>query len=224
MKVMINSNLRLGIPIISKVRRTIRQIHYKPRQKEAFYDVEGVVTKDILLFRYEEAKKVFYRNMVALAMFPVWGQMGYVSYSLKSRLENDLKDGVAENVASNTKINFLYNNVLKASTGIGLAFFLFGAGLSSYWVIRSMNTVRRLVLRKGGKYVAIETYGLFGGAGKVQNIPVVYCSGIQYTFYSKHRFFLKVRDHSFKYQLNLEEGIVSNKPLFDRTVGISRTV
>ena len=37
------------------------------------------------------------------------------------------------------------------------------------------------------------------------------------------RFFLKVKDHSFKYQLNLKEGIVSNKPLFDRTVGLGRT-
>jgi hypothetical protein len=33
-----------------------------------------------------------------------------------------------------------------------------------------------------------------------------------------------VKDHSFKYQFNLEEGIFSNKPLFDRTVGIGRTV
>jgi len=221
---MFGCGVRLGLPLLCKVGRSIRQFHYKPRQKEAFYDVEGVVTKDTLLFRYEDTNKVFIRNMVALAMFPIWGQMGYLSYSLKPRLENDLEEGVAKNVAENTKINFLYSNVIKASTGIGLAFFLFGAGLSSYWVIRSMNTVRRLVLRKGGKYVAIETYGLMGGAGKVQNIPVVYCSGIQYTFYSKHRFFLKVRDHSFKYQLNLEEGIVSNKPLFDRTVGISRTV
>ena len=105
------------------------------------------------------------------------------------------------------------------SRGMGLAFFLCGAGLSSYRVVWTMITVRRLVLT----YIAIQTYGVTWGGGKGQNVPVVHCSGIQHTFYGKHRFLLKVRDHSIKYQLNLEEGVVSNKPLFDRTVGISRS-
>jgi len=210
--------LRLGMAVTGQVGRSIRH-YYKPKQKEAFYDVEGVVTKDILLFRNEDASKVFYTNLVAMSMMPVWGFMGYTSYSLKSKME-----GFKEDVADNTKINFLLDNVLNASRGVGLAFFLFGAGLSSYWVVRTMNTVRRLVLRKGGKYIAIQTYGVTGGGGKVQNVPVVHCSGIQHTFYGKHRFFLKVRDHSFKYQLNLEEGVVTNKPLFDRTVWISRSL
>ena len=46
-------------------------------------------------------------------------------------------------------INFLLDNVLNASRGMGLAFFLCVAGLSSYRVVRTMITVRRLVLRKG---------------------------------------------------------------------------
>ena len=40
----------------------IRQ-YFKPSQKEAFFDVEGVVTKDVLLFRYDDSatvRKVFY--------------------------------------------------------------------------------------------------------------------------------------------------------------------
>jgi hypothetical protein len=73
-----------------------------------------------------------------------------------------------------------------------------------------MNTVRKLVLKKGGKYVAIQTYGILGrkmgkfclsdnkniyilclcdsGNNKAFfNVPVVHCSGIQHTFYGKHR-------------------------------------
>ena len=186
--------LKLGTP--SQIVRTIRT-YYKPqKQKEALYDVEGVVTKDILLFRYEDQTKVFRTNMLAMSMMPVM---------------------------DNTSHNFLLDNVSKASRGVGIAFFLSGLGLSSYWVIRTMNTVKRLVLRKGGKYVSIQTYGITGGGGRVQNIPVVQCSGIQHTFYAKQRFFLKVKDHSFKYQFNLEDGVISNKPLFDRTVGIRRS-
>eukprot|EP00092_Neocalanus_flemingeri_P001571 GFUD01001674.1.p1 GENE.GFUD01001674.1~~GFUD01001674.1.p1 ORF type:complete len:214 (-),score=67.69 GFUD01001674.1:288-929(-) len=213
---MICGCLRLAQP--GQMYRTVRQ-YFKPGQKEAFYDVEGVVTKDTLLFRYEDPTKVFRKNMLAMAMMPLWGYLGYYSYSLKSKVEP-----FREEVVDNTRINFLLDNVSKASRGVGLAYFLFGAGLSSYWVIRTMNTVRRLVLRKGGKYVSIQTYGLSGGGGRVENVPVVHCSGIQHTFYGKQRFFLKVRDHSFKYQFNLEEGVVSNKPLFDRTVGIGRRI
>ena len=77
-------------------------------------------------------------------MMPVWGLLGYTPYSLKSKMEE-----FKEDVADNTKINFLLDNVLNASRGMGLAFFLSGAGLSSYRVVRTMITVRRLVLRKG---------------------------------------------------------------------------
>lgn len=105
-----------------------------------------------------------------------------------------------------------------------MAFFLFGVGISSYFVTRTLHTVRRLILRKGGKYVQIQTYGMTGGAGRVQNIPVVHCSGVQQPFHKTDRFFLKVKDHTFSYQLNLEDGIVSNKSLFNRTVGLGRTI
>jgi hypothetical protein len=37
-----------------------------------------------------------------------------------------------------------------------------GVALSGYWISRTMNTVRRVVLRKGGKYVTIVTYGILG--------------------------------------------------------------
>ena len=95
----------------------------------------------------------------------------------------------------------------------------------SYWAVRTANTVRRLVLRKGGKFVSIQTYGLMGNNKQYMNVPVLHCSAVQrHPVYGKERFFLKIRDHSFKYQFNLEEGIFSNKPMFDRTVGISRRI
>ena len=131
---------------------------------------------------------------------------------------------IREKVAENKKLNFRVEQIFAGSRGIGMAFFLFGVGISSYFAIRTLHTVRRLVLRKGGKYVQIQTYGMMGGAGRVQTIPVVHCSGVQQPFTKTDRFFLKVKDHTFSYQLNLEEGIVSNKPLFNRTVGLGRTI
>ncbi|XP_023344998.1 transmembrane protein 223 isoform X2 [Eurytemora carolleeae] len=203
-----------GLTLKQSVRR-----YFKPKQKEAFFDVEGVVNKDITLFRYEDLKKVRLKNMLGMSMLPLWAYLGYFAFTLRSKLEP-----FREEVNNNVRYNFLLDNVTKASVGVGAGFFLFGAGLTSYWMLRTMNTVRKLVLRKGGKYVGIQTYGLLGKNDGFMNVPVVHCSGIQHKFYGKHRFFLKVRDHSFKYSFNLEDGIFSNRPLFDRTVGISRTI
>ena len=72
-------------------------------------------------------------------MMPVWGLLGYTYYSLKSKME-EFKEDVAD-VAENTMINFLLDNVLNASRGMGLAIFLCGDGLSSYRVVRTMTTV-----------------------------------------------------------------------------------
>ena len=69
---------------------------------------------------------------------------------------------IQESVAENSKLNWKVNQVISASTFVGIAYFLFGAGLSSYWAVRTMYTVRRLVLRKGGKHVSIQTYSLTG--------------------------------------------------------------
>lgn len=57
--------------------------YFKPSQKDVFYDVEGVVTKDVLLFRYDDTGKVYWRHMLAVGMLPMWAYLGYTSYSLK---------------------------------------------------------------------------------------------------------------------------------------------
>ena len=132
--------------------------YFKPSQKEVFYDVEGVVTKDILLFRFDDTGNVFTRIMVALSMLPVGAYLGYSAYQFKTAVEP-----VQEAVAENPKLNWKVNQVISASTFVGIAYFLFGAGLSSYWAVRTLYTVRRLILRKGGKHVSLQTYSLSGG-------------------------------------------------------------
>jgi len=194
-----------------------RNCFFKPRQKEAFYDVEGVVKKDTLLFRYEDPKTVGRKGLIGVVMMPVGVWLGYFSYSLHSTVEP-----MREGASKNDRINYLLNNVSFASRGVGLGFFLFCGGLSSYWVVRTKHTVRKLVLRKGGKLVSIQTYGILGRQDNWKTIPLTYCTGQQHKFYGKHRFFLKIRDHSFKYHFNLEDGVFSNRALFDRTLGMGR--
>ena len=67
---------------------------------------------------------------------------------------------------------------------------------------------------------------------KGQTFVVLYIGGLIDNFYfqckgisrgaDSQRFFIKVRDYPFELQVNLNEGIFHNKPLFDKTVGLSR--
>ena len=57
--------------------------YFKPSQKEVFYDVEGVVTKDILLFRFDDTGNVLTRNMVAMIMLPLGTYLGYSAYQFR---------------------------------------------------------------------------------------------------------------------------------------------
>ena len=38
------------------------------------------------------------------------------------------------------------------------------------------------------------------------------------------RFYLRVKERQFKFQVNVQDGVFTNKPLFERTVGISRRI
>ena len=41
-----------------------------------------------------------------------------------------------EDVAEKEKLNWRVEHIIKGGAGIGVAYFLFGLGLSSYWIMR----------------------------------------------------------------------------------------
>merc|ERR1712080_334455 len=112
--------------------------------------------------------------------------------------------------------------VYDASRFVGIATFIFGISLSGYWISRTTRTVRRVVLRKGGKYVTIVTYGILGFSSRYTTKAVSQCSAVRRTYQADKELFVHVKDHNFRYRFNLEDGIFSNRPLFERTIGQSR--
>ena len=50
------------------------------------------------------------------------------------------------------------------------------------------------------------------------------CSVVRQSYQSTERILLNVKGHRFRYQFNVEDGIFSNKPLFDRTIGQIRVI
>ena len=67
-----------------------------------------------------------------------------------------------------------------------------GTGISGYWLNRTLKTVRRLVLKKGGKHVQIVTYGLFGPYNRYSTIPVQHVSRMLNTPKSMLKIFTKL--------------------------------
>ena len=94
-----------------------RTYYYKPQRKEAFYDVEGVVTKDILLFRYEDVKKMRRQMAGVTVITGAWIYLGYTAYRLKSELK---PYQAAEGLAERRWGPLLLDNVVRASFGVGL--------------------------------------------------------------------------------------------------------
>jgi len=188
--------------------------NYKPKDRQQFADaLNKLSSKDMILFHYEAPRAIFWQNLVALALFPVWMQIAYFSFGLREKLRPLKED--------NPLPSWIQDNVDSSSKKIAGAFFIFGVSLSGYWLVRTLNTVRQLVLRKGGKHLTIVTYGLLGRSSKFTTIPLSHCSAHLY-IRGRPRFFLRVKDRQFKLSLNVQDGVFTNRPLFDRTVGISR--
>merc|ERR1712038_1407194 len=172
--------------------------------------------KDMILFHYEAPRTIFWQNLAALLLFPVWMQIAYFSFGLKDRLKPLRKE-------ESPLPTWIQDNVDSSSRGVGAAFFLFGVGLSGYWLSRTLNTVRQLVLRKGGKHLTVVTYGILGRSSKFTTIPLNHCSAHLY-LRGRSKVFLRVKDRQFKFQINVRDGVFTNRPLFERTVGVSRRI
>jgi len=190
--------------------------NYKPKDRQQFADaLNRLSSKDMILFNYEAPRTIFWQNLVALALFPVYMQMAYFSFGLGKRLRPLKEDSPLP--------AWIQGNVEKSSKWIAVAFFAAGVGLSGYWLVRTTNTVRQLVLRKGGKHLTVVTYGILGRSSKFTTIPLNHCSAHLY-LRGRSKVFLRVKDRQFKFQINVQDGVFTNRPLFERTVGVSRRI
>ena len=144
------------------------------------------------------------------------------SYLVTQCTENIFRTKVEpmkENVAEKEKLNWRLDQIIKGGAGIGVAYLLFGLGLSSYWITRcgsdfEYNTVyffkdhehrETVSFKERWKthfYSNIRDYRYklvytlkknrakyySGGPGKIMNVPVVHCSGVQQPFRQTDRY------------------------------------
>ena len=73
----------------------------------------------VLQFNYEAPRTIFWQNLVALALFPVWMQIAFFSFGLSEKLR-PLK------TEDSPLPSWIQDNIDKSSKKIAGAFFLFG--------------------------------------------------------------------------------------------------
>jgi len=215
-------------PLLRSLRRYYYQ--YKPKDKNITNQktlhrtdsekAEKFASTDILLFRYENPRRIMLYNLGSVTVFTMFSYQAWTAWKLKSDLA-PYKDQFNKEYEEKS---YIFRHIDLANRGVAIGFFAFGAGCAFYWLVRTLYLVRRLVLRKGGRHVTIVTYGLLGATSKNTTVPLSHCSGHSRPLDATERFFLKVRDHPKKFEFNLKDGVFGNRPLFNKTVGISRRV
>ena len=81
----------------------------------------------------------------------MFGFMTYTAWNLNEDLDDLSKRRRKQDELE--KGGGLMRFVNKTSKGVAVGFLCGACGLSIYWLLRNYHTVRRLILRKGGKNV-----------------------------------------------------------------------
>ena len=156
-----------------------RLYHYKPKDKiigDGGPLTENVANKDLVLFRYEDPKKMMRTAAMASSCFLMGTFIGYTFYGVGDLV----KEGVERSGRREGKDIMYYTAERVSTAGLVAAVSLFGLG--AYGLSRVVYSVRRLILRKGGKNVTLVTYGLFGVNSKHVTVPLSSVSSFSFFF------------------------------------------
>lgn len=178
------------------------------------FDVSTNVSKDIILFKYENPKFYKMLNIFAIVQFLFWN---YLSHAAFTTLRDAPVEEVAEDAAWYRRINLGDN---KYRNGITVSCFLIGYGILAVAWMYTLRSVRFLVLRKGGQDLSFVTYGPFN-KNRIITVPLKFCSAVESRATARVQLPIKVKNKSLFYILDMR-GEFKNTQLFDHTAGLSR--
>uniref|UniRef100_A0A1A9VY05 Transmembrane protein 223 n=1 Tax=Glossina austeni TaxID=7395 RepID=A0A1A9VY05_GLOAU len=179
------------------------------------YDVNTNVSKDVILYKYENPRFYKILNLFGISQFIFWTYLSHFAFTSLKDAPVEKKDYV--DLAWYERINLGEN---KYRNGISIMCFVIGYGLLfTVWMF-TLRSVRFLILRKGGKDVALVTYGPFGH-NRIMDIPLKHISAQQSRETAAVHLPLKVRNRSLFYVLDMR-GEFKNPKLYDYTAGLNR--
>lgn len=178
------------------------------------FDINTNVSKDVILFKYENPKFFKMLNIFALCQLFFWTYLSHFAFTT-------LKDAPAiqgeHDAPWYRRINLGEN---KYRNTITVFCFLIGYGiLVAAWMF-TLRSVRLLILRKGGQSVSLVTYAPFN-KNRIMDVPLKYISAQESREAARVQLPLKVKNRNFYYILDMR-GEFLNQRLFDYTAGLRR--
>ncbi|XP_011182184.1 transmembrane protein 223 [Zeugodacus cucurbitae] len=181
------------------------------------FDVNTNVTKDVILFKYENPKYYNVLNIFGLCQFVFWTYLSHFAFTTLK--DAPVQEIPGEELAWYQQINLGEN---KYRNGITTICFLIGYGILCASWMYTLRSVRYLILRKGGKDVAFVTYGPFN-KNRIMTVPLKCVSAQESRELARNQLPIKVKNRSLYYVLDMR-GEFKNPQLFDYTAGLKRRV
>ncbi|XP_045526274.1 transmembrane protein 223 [Pieris brassicae] len=181
------------------------------------HDVNTNVTKDVILFKYENPKYFRYMNIFAVVQYMFWSYLGV--FALKNLRDAPVDSSIMndEQTPWFRKINLGEN---KYKNTLGAIALLVGTGsLGMIWMF-TLKSVRYLILNKGGRHLTFVTYTPFG-KNRIMKVPIENICCKEDRKFAKVQLPLKVKNHSMHYMVDMR-GEFKQPLLFDSTAGLSR--
>ncbi|GAB6024373.1 hypothetical protein CHUAL_009539 [Chamberlinius hualienensis] len=196
------------------------------------FEVNTAVSKDVILFKYENERYFRYLHFFAFSQLAFWTYLSEFAYSSLQHIgseeaERKIRDSMPTEETAKTlqlawwrKINFGEN---KYRNGITLLFFSLGSGIFGAITLLSRRTVKYLSVLKGGNSVKLQTYSPLWWPSRPIVAPVEHFS-CQTSRSSASASSLPVRIKGFQMFFLLDKsGTFTNSKLFDATAGLKRT-
>ena len=123
-----------GYHLVAVLCRQAVRGYFKPGRGrgEVGQFTEGAVTKDTVLYRYDEPGKLRFWGVLGGVTGAALIWLGYETARLR-----EVVSSLQERTEEDTKINFLVGNILTAGRGLGVAYALAGLALAAFCLNRS---------------------------------------------------------------------------------------
>ncbi|KAM8714553.1 hypothetical protein ACLKA7_014643 [Drosophila subpalustris] len=209
-------SLRCTVPVIThKLPAIVAPI--RTNSTKAAFDVSTNVSKDVVLFKYENPRFYKMLNFFGICQFVFWTYLSHFAFTTLKDAPVVEKPG--EELKWYQRINLGDN---KYKNGITFCCFMIGYGiLFAVWMF-TLRSVRFLILRKGGKSVSFVTYGPFN-RNRIMTVPLNCISAEESREMARVQLPIKVRDKALYYVLDMR-GEFRNPQLFDYTAGLKRRI
>ncbi|KAK4297566.1 hypothetical protein Pmani_030019 [Petrolisthes manimaculis] len=185
-------------------------------QRLMILEHEHAVSKDTVLFTYDNGKFFKLLNLFAISQFCFWSYLSNFAFVTMRNVQ------IPEEVQADAKLPWWKKtNFGQFRYGITISSFLIGWGTLGMSWMYTIRCVRYLVLLRGGRQLAFITFTPFGRTRQI-TVPLEKVSAVQSRMSVKTHLPLKVQGKSLHYLLDMR-GKFTNTKLFDYSAGLKRS-